>query len=362
MNTHDSFLVINPFGIGDVLFSTPLIRNLKENFPKARIYYLCNKKTNPIISSHHFIYKTFVYERDEFEALRHKSAFLWLKEFHRFIGGIRKEKIDIALDLSLNTQYGFYAWAAGIKKRFGLDYKNRCKFLNKKLKIKGYIDKHVVDYYLDTLTLLDLPIKRYGLEIYTDEESKRWADAFLRQKNIAAGELIIGIAPCGGGAFGKDAYIKRWPVDKYAALIDRLAVELKAKIFIFAGPQEKSDVEKILSSVQHKNSCFEFTAATLPQTVALVEKCSLFIGNDTGPLRFADALNKKIVALFGPVNERVYGPYPFDEKRTVVLKKDLPCRPCYNNFRLSDCKSNRRCMDDIEVEEVVKATKRLMGL
>jgi len=360
MNARRSFLIINPFGIGDVLFSTPLIRNLKENFPEARIYYLCNRKTNPIVGSHPFIYKTFIYERDDFKAIKKKSFFLWLKEFNSFIADIRKERIEIALDLSLNTQYGFFAWAAGIKKRYGLDYKNRCGFLNRKLKIEGYVHKHVADYYLDLLALLDLPVKRYGLEVYADRESKEGAADFLKKHNISEKDLIIGIAPCGGDAFGKDAYIKRWPGDKYAALIDKLGTEFKAKVFIFAGPREKSDVDKILSSVQHINNCFEFTSVTLPQAVALVEKCSIFIGNDTGPLRFADGMNKKLVALFGPVDEKVYGPYPYDEKRTIVLKKDLFCRPCYSKFRLSPCRNNKQCLRDITVDEVFKTVKKLL--
>lgn len=360
MNAHRSFLIINPFGIGDVLFSTPLLRNLYENFPEAKIFYFCNKKTAPILKNHPLIDKVFIYERDEFAAVQKESFWKGLEKYRDFIAEIKKEKIEIVLDLSLNTQYGFFAWAAGIKKRYGLDYKNRCGFLNRKLKIEGYVYKHVADYYLDLLALLDLPVRRYGLEVYADRESKEWAADFLKQHNISEKDLIIGIAPCGGDAFGKDAYIKRWPAEKYSALIDKLIIEFKAKIFIFAGPQEKSDVEKILSSVQYKDNCFEFSSATLPQTVALVEKCSLFIGNDTGPLRFADALNKKIVALFGPVDEKVYGPYPFDEKRTIVLKKDLPCRPCYHKFRLDTCLNNKKCLEDIRVEEVIRAIRELL--
>ena len=61
-----SFLLINPFGIGDVVFSTPLIANLKEKFPRARIFYLCNKKVYPILKNHPSIEKVFIYERDEF--------------------------------------------------------------------------------------------------------------------------------------------------------------------------------------------------------------------------------------------------------------------------------------------------------
>jgi lipopolysaccharide heptosyltransferase II len=343
-----------------VLFSTPLLRNIHENFPAAKIFYLCNKKTAPILKNYPLIDKVFIYERDEFVIAQDKSFWRSLRRYQNFIAEIKKERIDCLLDLSLNTQYGFFACLAGIPKRYGLDYKNRCRFLNKKIKINGYNHKHVVEYYLDLLTLLGLSIKRYGLEVYADQESKEWANVFLKQNNITEKDLIIGIAPCGGDAFGKDAYIKRWPADKYTALIDKLIIEFKTKIFIFAGPKEKEDIAKIINSLNYKDKIYEFSDRSLLETVALVEKCNLFIGNDTGPLRFADALNKKIVALFGPVDEKVYGPYPYDEKRTIVIKKDLACRPCYAKFRLAPCRNDKQCLRDISVEEVFQAVKKLL--
>jgi len=354
---HKSFLVINVFGIGDVLFSTPLLRNLRDNFTTAKIYYLCNKKTASLLQNHPLIEKVFVYERDEFVAAQKKSFFALIRKYWQFISEIRRERIECAIDLSLNAPFGLFALLAGIKKRYGLNYKNRSRFLNRTVKIDGFIDKHVADYYLDALKLLDIPVKRCHLEVYTDNDSKAWAGEFLNQNGIS-GNQFIGIAPCGGAAFGKDAFIKRWPADKYPVLIDKLIAEFKAKIFIFAGPQEKSDVEKILSLVQHKDSCFEFTAATLPQTIALVERCNLFIGNDTGPLRFADALDKKTIAIFGPVDDNVYGLYP-KRKTAVVIKKDMPCRPCYQKFRLAPCRDSRKCLNDISFEDVMSAVKEL---
>ena len=99
----------------------------------------------------------------------------------------------------------------------------------------------------------------------------------------------------------------------------------------------------------------------MPETVALVEKCFLFIGNDTGPLRFADALNKKIVALLGPVDENVYGPFPSGQARTIVIKKDIACRPCYKKFRLPPCLHDKECLKSITVKEVLAAVRNLLG-
>lgn len=354
------FLIINPFGIGDVVFSTPLIANLKDSYPQADIFYLCNKKAASIMESHPLIKKVFIYERDEFVAEQKRSFFKGLMKYLKFISQIRKEKIDCAIDLSLNTHFGFFAFAAGIKDRCGLDYKNRSRFLKKKIRIEGFIDKHVADYYLDVLKLLDIPVKKHNLKVYPDAASREWVNAFLEKHAIAKEELVVGIAPCGGDAFGKDNHLRRWPLEYYASLIDRLKEEFKAKIFIFAGPKEKEDVSKIMSLVKDNKDVFDFSNATLLNTVALVERCNLFVSNDTGILRFADGLDKKIVAFYGPINEKVYGPYLADSKRAIILKKDLPCRPCYNKFRLVPCRIDRECLRSISVNEAVEAAKKLL--
>jgi heptosyltransferase II len=354
-----SFLVINPFGIGDVLFSTPLLQNVKSAFPGSKIYYLCNRKTYPIVSNHPLITKAFVYERDDFVSAQKESWFGWFKKAADFIGEIRAEEIEACIDLSLNTQYGFVAWAAGIRTRVGLDYKKRGFFLNRKVTIAGFDDKHVAEYYLDCLKPFGVSVKPYPLSIGFDDVSNEWAKKFLREKNIERHHIIVGIAPCGGDAFGKDAALKRWPAAGFASLIRGLRKQLNATIFLFAGSRERQDIGDILKSVPSKVGVFEFTKTSLLQTVALIDKCDLFIGNDTGPMRFADALNKKIIALFGPVDEKVYGPYPDDKGRCIVLTKALPCRPCYRRFRISPCVNERKCLTDISVEEVMSAVKRL---
>lgn len=356
----NSFLIINPFGIGDVVFSTPVIENLKKHFPQARLFYMCNKKVAPIFKGHPHIEKVFIYERDEFVAEQKKSFFKGIAKYLKFIGEIRRERIGCAIDLSLNPQFGFFAFLGGIKKRYGLDYKNRARFLNKKIRIEGFIDKHVADYYLDALSLLDIPVVKYNLKVYSDEESRGWAGEFLKKHGIGESDLIVGVAPCGGDAFGKDNHLKRWPPEYYASLINRLKEELKPKVFIFAGPKEKNDVTGIMNLLKDKGDVFEFCDSTLPVTIALVDRCRLFISNDTGILHFADGLDKKIVAFYGPIDEKVYGPYHADNKRAIILKKDLSCRPCYNKFRLVPCRTDRECLKSISVDEAIDAVKKLL--
>ncbi|MGE5307850.1 MAG: glycosyltransferase family 9 protein, partial [Deltaproteobacteria bacterium] len=117
----------------------------------------------------------------------------------------------------------------------------------------------------------------------------------------------------------------------------------------------------IIGGVVRKELCFEFTDASLRQIIALTDICTLFIGNNTGPLRFADARNKKVVAICGPVDERVYGAYPAEPGRVRQIVHKLDCMPCYRNFRLSQCLKERECLSGISVDEVFDAARELLG-
>ena len=73
----------------------------------------------------------------------------------------------------------------------------------------------------------------------------------------------------------------------------------------------------------------------------------------------AVALGVSTVSIFGPVDEKVYGPYPQNEKH-IVVKKDMFCRPCYKNFRFNGCSNNKKCLRCISVDEVYEGAKRLL--
>lgn len=78
-------------------------------------------------------------------------------------------------------------------------------------------------------------------------------------------------------------------------------------------------------------------------------------------MHMAAALGVKTVSIFGPVSELVYGPFPHSNNH-VVLKWDMSCRPCYNNFRLPGCDKDRECLRSIGVDAVFDAAVRLLNL
>ena len=135
--------MINPFGIGDVIFSMALVEALRKAHSDAFIGFVCNERTVDLVRLNTSIDQTFVFNRDLFRRLWKKSPVLFYKKLKTLLGMLREHRFDAAYDLSLGREYSFFCWWIGIKKRIGLDFKNRGLFLTDKIKIDGYSERPV---------------------------------------------------------------------------------------------------------------------------------------------------------------------------------------------------------------------------
>lgn len=349
-----NILIVNPFGIGDCLFTTPLIHTLKENFPKEKLGFLCNRRTAGLLKNNPFIDKLLVYERDDFKRIMESSWPRWFKAFNSFIGEIKRERFDLAVDLSLAANFGFFLWLSGIKKRIGYNYKNRGFYLTDSLKLGGYEDRHIVEYYNELLALVGIKPKYKNLELYFSEEDKRYAEDFLASQDIDRNSPVIAIAPGGGASWGLEAILKRWPEENFRLLVDKIIEKYRVTIIILGDSSDK-ELFSISRAIDLRGR------TTLSQSAALINKADIFIGNDGGPLHMAVSLRKKTLSFFGPVDPAVYGPYPHDESRHIVLRRNLECSPCYRKFRLSPCQRNRECLEKIDVNEALTALDSLLA-
>ncbi len=350
-------LIINPFGIGDVLFTTPVICNLKYHFPESCIGYLANQRTADFLLEYSKVERVFVYERDEFNRLYHESKLAFLKKGFYFLEEIKQAHFDLVIDFSLNGMMSFLMRLIGIPQRIGFNYKNRSPFLTTKIPLDGYEKKHVVEYYLGLLTELGLEAKIRELEFPLSDKDRQWAHEFWKKNGIFAGDLVVGLVPGGGASWGKDAFYKRWSPEKYAKLADKIVEKFSAKI-ILMGNQKEIELCGPVKSMMRSPVCFACGETAIGQFAALLKSCRVNIVNDGGPLHVAVAVGAKTVSIFGPVDEVVYGPYPPSD-RHLVVNKTIACRPCYRRFRRAEC-SHISCLGSIEVEEVLEKVGRLL--
>lgn len=354
-----NIIVVNPFGIGDVLFATPLIHTIKAVFPRHRVGFMCNARSAPLLKNNPYIDEVIIYERDDFEKIRAQSWWKWCKAFTGLISTIKRGSYEAAIDLSLAPQFGFFLMLSGVKKRIGYNYKKRGYLLTHSLPLTGYEDRHIVEYYAGLLELLGLKPQYRELELFIDKNDEAFAEKFFTDNSLGSFKTVFVIAPGGGASWGQDAQRKHWPYEKYTFLIDKIVEKYKAAIIIVGSNKEDFLSARLIQN--SRNNVFDITGKTsVGQLAAVINKSDIFIGNDGGPLHIAAALKKKTISFFGPVSPLVYGPYPPDAEKHIVLKESLNCSPCYQQFRLQPCQRNRKCLLNIEPEQAVRAVGKLL--
>ena len=351
----ERILIANPYGIGDVLFTTPLVSTLRERFPESYIAFLTGSRTKEVLTANPEIDEIFVFDRDAFRAKPKLQAY---RELAGLIKILRGKRFNLYFDLSNTSTYGFLAFIAGIRWRVGFNYKNRGRFLNYKMLLDGFEDKHVVEYYLSLLDFLPVELeKKKRTKFYLTAESEKWAEEFLVSHNLK-GSRLIGIHPWGGRSWGKTARFKWWPREKFLSLTRILSEKYQAKIIVFSEPRLEQAQEIRLEKFNSKSFIFP-RELTLTQFAALIKKIHLLICNEGGPLQIAVAVGTPSVSIYGPVSEGVYGPYPAAKIHRIV-SRGLSCQPCYRRFSFKSCQ-DQRCLAELEVDKVLAEVEKALG-
>ncbi|MCM8831205.1 MAG: glycosyltransferase family 9 protein [Candidatus Omnitrophica bacterium] len=358
MSDIKKILIFNPFGIGDVLFTTPLIRNLKENFICQYLAYICNGRAYPLLKNNPFLDEIFIFEKDYWREILKESWFKFCKQYFSFLQKIRKMHFDVVFDLSLNSQYGLFFKMSGIKRRIGFNFKKRGRFLTEKLDIPtGFSQKHVARFYLDLLKFLKINPKEYNFDVFIENNAVREVESilvsFMKENNA-----FVLVCPGSGDSWGKAAYFRRWPEDNFVDLCNKIQNNLSFNVVLTGSKAEMDICQYIYDKMEGKpiNLCGKIN---LEEFVALISKSKLIITNDGGPFHIARALNKKIIVFFGPVDEKVYGPY-LHLKDTFVFSKQLNCRPCYKGFRFLGCQYDKKCLREISPDEVYLTVREIL--
>jgi heptosyltransferase-2 len=288
-------------GIGDALLFTPTLRSLRAHFPKAQIWVLVMfKGSQEILEKNPYIDRVILWE------------FLkegYLRSF-KFLLGLRRQRFDISIMAypANRIEYSLVHLLAGAKRRYGHRYHHRD--LSSMNVLHGHTiweddQRHNVEENLALLHLLGIEAQRpIMLELYLSEEDRAFADDWLTQRRLN-GALLIGFHA--GTAEFKNQAKRRWAKEKFASLGDALAHELGAQILIFGGPEEWELKEEIGRRISPPGLVVKDT--TMRQTAALIEKCALFVSNDSALMHTAAAMQVPCVVIFGPTNPKWVYPY-----------------------------------------------------
>jgi len=337
MTDRKRIVIFNVNWLGDVLFSTAVIRNIRFNYPASYIACIIPPRCAAVLEGNPYLNEIILFD----EKGLHKGFAGTLK----FIGALRKKKFDCMFLLHRSMTRAFIAWAAGIRERIGYTTGKRAFLLTRRI-APPYIRRvHRIDYYLGVVRGAGLAVKDRHTNFFFSEQDLRTLDAFLQQSAVYARDVVIGLNP--GGNWDP----KRWRKENFASLADRLATEFGARI-IFTGSPEDGELVSYIQSLMKSKSIAACGILSLKQFAALCARLSVFISADSGPLHIANAVGtKRIIALFGPTDPRLTGPVPAE--RVEIIQKNTGCMiPCYK----VDCSDNR-CMKAISVDDVVEAVR-----
>jgi lipopolysaccharide heptosyltransferase II len=349
-------LVVNPYGIGDCLFTTPVIRNLRLEFPQASIGYLANARTAAFLKGQPGIDRIFIYDRDEFVAAGQRNPFAFAGKWLALFNDIRKEAFDVVLDYSLNSTFGFLSVACGIPKRIGFDHRGRGRYLNYKVPLTGFEEKHVVDYFLEFLKFINVPVKDCHLSLEVPAADIQWARDWIRERDIDSRKPLVAVFPGGGASWGHAAHYRLWGAEKYAQLTDKIIENYDAAVILMGDSKDSVLCREVCS-----RAAFPLYNAvgqtSLLGLAALFKQCRGAVINDAGAVHVAVASGIKTLSIYGPVDPDVYGPYPPAEH--IKAQKALPCQPCYRRFRMPMC-SHISCLRELTVNEVYREVQKIL--
>lgn len=333
----DRILVFNVNWMGDVIFSSPVFKALKEAYPGAKISCLAVPRVKDVLENIPCVDEVIIYD----EKGRHSGLFSKMKLIRR----LRKEKFDVAFLLHRSLTRALLAFLAGIPKRVGYDTKRRGVFLTHKIKpLEGV--PHRADHYLNVIESFGVKVRGRASILNVREDACRQVERMLKDGGVEDGDFFVVVNP--GGNWD----LKRWPKESFCLLTERLIRDCDTKVVISGAPKDAALAEEICLHLKVKVKPVILAGKTdINQLMALMKKAGLVISSDSGPLHIANSLGTDVIGIFGPTSEKITGPR--GHGRFTVLKKDVGCRrPCY----FLKCQDNI-CMQAVSVEDVLKVVR-----
>ncbi len=352
-----SVLIVRLDEIGDVVLTTPLFRELRRNLPAAHITLVVRPRAAELMQHCPYVNEVLAYECD--------TAHLRWQRFRQHLSAIRFARKHLwtrRYDLALLPRWdvdqdhaAFVAYFSGAKWRMGYsetvgEQKQR---LNSGLDhllthpIDDRASKHEVERNLTLIRALGGSVHETQLELCTTAEDEAFAEQIFQQAGIAAAETLIALCPAGG-----TSPLKQWPVGRFVELGRRLPAEHGARLVFVGGPGEEAlgaELERRLNA----RSVNLIGKTTLRQLAAVLRRCSLYVGNDTGPMHVAAAMGVPVVALFGSSCRHRF--HPWSENHQVVAN-ELPCSPCASEPHRDRCVvciyDHPRCMYELPIAHV----------
>lgn len=327
-----------PNWIGDLVMSTPVLADLKKQYPNAKITAMARTPLHDLLKADPHV--------DELFTFCKTSCFGRHDEKRNIIEKLRQGKYDLGILLTNSFSSAWWFWQGRVENRVGFAANMRSLLLTEAVPFpKERKQQHIVLTYKKLLEPLGISPSSTPPKIYlTSEEIKQARQLLTTNYGIPPGRPLIGINP--GAAYGS---AKCWLPERFREVALEFIEKTDAYVLFFGDAGGASLVKEICRDLPPR--VFNLAGATsLRELASLISLCNVLLTNDSGPMHIAAAVGTEVIALFGSTDAVVTGPY--SAKGTgLVIQKQVSCSPCFKRT----CPIDFRCMKEISAKEVIAA-------
>jgi heptosyltransferase-2 len=256
---------------------------------------------------------------------------------------LRRGKHDVGILLPNSFSSAWWFWQGNVSRRIGFRGELRSFLLTDPVPLpKNREAQHLVVTYKQLLAPLNIPLSNTRPCLHLSEQEITETRDLLKEMGADPATPLIGINP--GAAYGT---AKCWLPERFREVTEKLLEQTNATLLFFGNSSGASLVRDICQGFPAR--VINLAGQTsLRELASLIKLCNVLLTNDSGPMHIASAVGTPLVALFGSTNEKATGPY----QTGTIIHKHTSCSPCYQRI----CPIDFRCMKQITVEEVLKAT------
>lgn len=327
-------LVVKLDHLGDVLLATPVFSNLSQAYPDAELHALTGPWSRVVLEKHPDVNKVLEYNSPAFCRTGAPTS---LKQTFQLYRALRREKYDLMVELRNDWRVICFSLLRVAPKRLDratLQVANKLGFVR-------FTGIHEATRNLDVLDKADIPTPIKTTTFSITAEDKEWASNFLTTHQIGAERPLIAIHP------GSPIPLKRWVPERYAELADWLIAQKRAKI-LFVGVADEMPIITEIQRLMQGESINIAGKTTLTQLASILHISNVFIGNDSGPMHLAAAVDTPTIGLYGPGDPARFGPVG---TKCQTIQSQTDCPPCQG----TTCRFGKDgCMSKIQVADVIQ--------
>lgn len=338
--------------LGDVILTMPAVAALRWRYPKAHMAMLVLPYTAPALDLFPYVDQVLTFDINKLRPSGDMLNPVHYRDLWRLLRKLRRERCDLSISF-----YGLYAgllaFLSGARLRIG--YRGEgCPFLYN-LPVPGrryLVRQHEVEYNLDLARAAGARGPWDPLRAAIPVGAQERVEALLDQEGIGPGDVVVALHP---GAANDPA--KRWPAPGWARLADRLVRGMGARVALTGVASELPLVGEVVGQMSTRPVILA-GKTSFAEMASLLARCRALVAGDSAPLHLAWALGVPVVALHGPTDPAISGPYG---GRAVVLRKEALCPPCYDLSDTAECsRGDLLCMKALTSEEVYAAVERVL--